>query len=727
MAQRSTFRTPADARMILSSLFWMRASLLVVGIMAVGLTLAGIVPFVQNFGEVCQDADCINSLQMRSAQADVLERVGLTPTAYSIYLVIWELALAATFAAIGLLIALRSSDRVALFGAIFLMAFIVTGLDMAAELSRDYPIWEWPTNTVEALGNVTFLIFYYLFPNGRFVPKFAVALAIAWALLNLTWLVFPEAPFNAIYPGNTTPPSTILVFGIFTLSGILAQVYRHTRTSNTTERQQNRLILFGIGAAFIGGLLRFVPPEVSSQVNDTAFAGMIYRIVALPLSAILVAAVPVLIGVSVLRYRLWNINVFINRTLVYAVLLTSVAGIYVLMVGALGQIFQSIGNVFFATLATGIIALLFNPMRLRLQRAANRLMYGEQNDPMSVLTGLNRQLESSLQPGTALYTIVQTVSDAMRLPYASIALRGEGSDDFRTVAEYRSRQLSEGEDKTISFPLVYQGETIGQLRVAPRQPGEGLTSADRQLLQDVSSQASVAAQTVRLTQELETRVRELQESRSRIVTVQESARREIASHLHGRAQGRLLLTSAKLQKALTDAGESSEIAGPIQDAIRDIDQVINDELRVLSRRLYPSILDLGLIPGLESLGDQFAEAFEVQVSADEALQDEELDNPGMMPHQVRLAGYRVAEEALANAVKHAEASRVEIRIERSEDGALTLQIVDDGKGFDASSVSTGLGTATIYDQIGAVGGEVSIRSVPGEGTTVMATLPLARG
>ena len=92
-----------------------------------------------------------------------------------------------------------------------------------------------------------------------------------------------------------------------------------------------------------------------------------------------------------------------------------------------------------------------------------------------------------------------------------------------------------------------------------------------------------------------------------------------------------------------------------------------------------------------------------------------------------MAGYRVAEEALANAVKHAEASRVEIRIERSEDGALTLQIVDDGKGFDASSVSTGLGTATIYDQIGAVGGEVSIRSVPGEGTTVMATLPLARG
>ena len=269
-----------------------------------------------------------------------------------------------------------------------------------------------------------------------------------------------------------------------------------------------------------------------------------------------------------------------------------------------------------ATLTSGIITRLFNPMWLRLQRAINRLMYGERNDPVAVLT-----------------------------------------------------------------------------------------------------------------QELEAKVKELQESRSRIVTVQEGVRREIASHLHGRAQGRLLLTSIKLQKALTDAGESSEIAGPIRDAIRDIDQVINDDLRVLSRRLYPSILDLGLIPALESLGDQFAEAFEVQLSVDEPLQDEELDNPEMMTQQVRLAGYRIAEEALTNAVKHAEASRIRIRVDRPINrpghGVLTLQIADDGKGFDASAVTTGLGTATIYDQIGAVGGEVTIRSVPGEGTTVTATLPLA--
>ena len=269
-----------------------------------------------------------------------------------------------------------------------------------------------------------------------------------------------------------------------------------------------------------------------------------------------------------------------------------------------------------ATLTSGIITRLFNPMWLRLQRAINRLMYGERNDPVAVLT-----------------------------------------------------------------------------------------------------------------QELEAKVKELQESRSRIVAVQEGVRREIASHLHGRAQGRLLLTSIKLQKALTDAGESSEIAGPIRDAIRDIDQVINDDLRVLSRRLYPSILDLGLIPALESLGDQFAEAFHVQFSVDEPLQDEELDNPEMMTQQVRLAGYRIAEEALTNAVKHAEASRIRIRVDRPINrpghGVLTLQIADDGKGFDASAVTTGLGTATIYDQIGAGGGEVTIRSVPGEGTTVTATLPLA--
>ena len=136
----------------------MRASLLIVGALAVGMTLGGIIPFIQNFGEVCQDTDCINSIQMRPPQADVLDRVGLTPTAYSIYLAFWELMLAATLAATGVLIALRNSNRVALFGAIFLMSFMVTGLDLTTELSREHPTWDWPSNALQALGNVMFLV-----------------------------------------------------------------------------------------------------------------------------------------------------------------------------------------------------------------------------------------------------------------------------------------------------------------------------------------------------------------------------------------------------------------------------------------------------------------------------------------------------------------------------------------------------------------------------------------
>ena len=173
--------------------------------------------------------------------------------------------------------------------------------------------------------------------------------------------------------------------------------------------------------------------------------------------------VPVFTYIAILRYRLYDIDVVINRTLVYGALTACVVLIYALSVGTLGALFQTRGNLGVSLLATGAVALLFQPLRERLQRVVNRLMYGERDEPYAVVSRLGRRLEATLAPDAVLPTVVETIAQALKLPYAALLLN-EGNG-FRTAASYGSPT---GEPE--SLPLVYQGAEIGRLVVAPRSP-----------------------------------------------------------------------------------------------------------------------------------------------------------------------------------------------------------------------------------------------------------------
>jgi hypothetical protein len=177
------------------------------------------------------------------------------------------------------------------------------------------------------------------------------------------------------------------------------------------------------------------------------------------------AGIPVAIGFAVLKYRLYGIDVVINRTLVYGALSACVVGIYVLAVVALGALFQVQGNLAVSLLATGLVAVAFQPLRGRLQRGVNRLMYGERDDPYAVVSRLGKRLEAALAPDTVLPTLVETIAQALKLPYAAILLKE--AEGFRTAASYGSPR---GEPETL--PLVYQTEEIGRLALSPRAPGE---------------------------------------------------------------------------------------------------------------------------------------------------------------------------------------------------------------------------------------------------------------
>ena len=221
------------------------------------------------------------------------------------------------------------------------------------------------------------------------------------------------------------------------------------------------------------------------------------------------------------------------------------------------------------------------------------------------------------------------------------------------------------------------------------------------------------------------RAEELQLSRQRMVTVQESVRRDIAQQLHGSVQNKLIILLHRLAE-LERVTSSTELAEEIGGLRQKLAELLESQVRSISHRLYPSILRRGLVAALRSLVDQLEAALPIEMELDEALVQHERANPKLIPEQVRLAAYRIAEEALTNADKNARASRITMTLRLSTQGWLRLTVQDNGQGFDLGSVSGGVGLLMMQDYAEVVGGRCVVHSAPDEGTEVTAILPLAR-
>ena len=219
---------------------------------------------------------------------------------------------------------------------------------------------------------------------------------------------------------------------------------------------------------------------------------------------------------------------------------------------------------------------------------------------------------------------------------------------------------------------------------------------------------------------------ELQRSRQRLIAVQERARRDIAAQLQEGVQAKLLLLKGHLQAFSKEISPPSEASGLLREAIDGLTQEIEQQVGVLSRQLYPAILSRGLVPTFQSLMDPFAGLVAIELELDPELTRREQADSGSVLAQVGLTVYRIAEEALANVVKHSHASQVTIRLDPPRAGWLRLTVRDNGDGFDVKSTPLGLGIATMRDYAEAEGGECVVQSSPGGGTAVTAILPLVR-
>jgi signal transduction histidine kinase len=415
-------------------------------------------------------------------------------------------------------------------------------------------------------------------------------------------------------------------------------------------------------------------------------------------------------GIAILRYHLWDIDILINRTLVYGSLTALVVTLYVVIVGSLGALLQTGGSLPVSLLGTGIVTLSFQPLRERLQRGVNRLMYGERDDPYAVLGRLSERLEVVVASQSVLPTIVETVADAFKLPYAAIALK-EG-EQFPIAAEHmRSSMLVRKTDGDMEIlPLVYQLETIGQMILAHRAPGEPFSQTDRRLLETIARQAGIAAYNVRLTQDL-------QRSRERLVTAREEERRRLRRDLHDGLGPVLAAMSFKLDAVHNLADRDATAVKKMMVELKTQMQEVLADIRRIAYDLRPPALDeLGLVGALNAYIAAHNQVQGLQITL------EAPESPAPLPAAVEVAAYRIALEAMTNVSRHAGALHCFVRL--SLPGDLCLEVTDDGRGLP-HIVRSGVGLTSMRERAEELGGTCCTEALPQGGTGVMARLPLS--
>jgi signal transduction histidine kinase len=625
-----------------------------------------------------------------------------------------------TFAMVGALVATRHARNPV--GWICLVVAVLTALTLfafsyqmaaeagylplrASEVARWLVSWLWIPGTILP---ITFLLL--LFPDGR-LPSVrwrpvgwaaglgiaAYTFGIALHPLPSTELVPTPNPFSI--PGSTAVLDGVIVAANILMAigavGSLAALVVRFRRSHGTERAQLKWLAYAGTVTLLGSIVIYVMYAIwpnDPLIYEVMLIGVMATTTALALAA----------GIAILRHRLYDIDLVINRTLVYGALSAAIAGVYLLVVGGLGLLLQARGSLALALVGVGSVVIVAQPVRDRLQRAVNRLMYGERDEPYAVLSRLGQRLEATIAPEAVLPTIVETVAQALKLPYVAITLRRD--DVVTTVAEHGQPM-----GDLIHLPLVYQSETIGQLSLSPRGPGEAFSAADRRLLDDLARQAGMAAHEIGLNVAL-------QRSRERLVTAREEERRRLRRDLHdglGSQLAALHLRAGTLRRLIppelpaADAG-MLELQSEIHAAIADIRRLVY-ELRP------PALDELGLGGALRSLAAQCStqNGLQVQVEAPEKVPP--------LPAAVEVAAYRIAQEALANVVRHAQARTCQVQLRLA--GSLCLEILDDGIGLPVAR-QPGVGLRSMRERAEELGGTCSIETASANGARVMLRLPL---
>ena len=412
--------------------------------------------------------------------------------------------------------------------------------------------------------------------------------------------------------------------------------------------------------------------------------------------------VPLALAAAILRHRAFDIDVVVRRSVVYGALSLSIALVYAVTVAGFRALLG--GSEFAAQLlATGASALVALPLRDALQRGASRYLFGDRDDPARALARFGERLEWTIDPVEIPSVVVRVIADSLHLPYA--ALRVGRPDASRVVAEHGAP----GPGETMALTLVYAGESVGELVVAPRSADDPFSDADLRLLAAFARQAGPAVHAVGLTVALI-------DSRERLVAASEEERRRIRRDLHD-GLGPTLAAIGMRAETAASLGRSDPPA-----AERELAQLREDasgalvEIRRLVDALRPPALDeLGLVGAIRQQAERLGPTPRVTVESTAEL--------GALPAAIEVAAYRIAVEAVTNAVRHSGARACVVRIGGRPGAELTVDVADDGRGI-APGAEPGIGLASMRERAAEVGGILHVERVAERGTRVMARLPI---
>jgi signal transduction histidine kinase len=592
----------------------------------------------------------------------------------------------------------------------------------------DVMAWVWAWVGIPPLFATPALLFL-LFPDGRPLgPRW-------WPVVWLTGVTTGAVAFDAaLSPGPLGDPpfdEVVNPFGVeggggdvlaaLSLLGWLGMVVSilaaatsmvlRLRRSRGLERQQLKWVA-SAAALFVLACLVGVPSYFAGL--DT-FGGLII------VAAFM--AIPIAAGYAILRHRLYDVDLVINRALVFGALAAFITAVYVGIVVGVSALIGRAGdpNIALSILATAIVAVAFQPARVRAQRLANRLVYGKRATPYEVLAEFSEQAASTLATEEVLPNVARTVGEGTGAERSDVWVRS-GSElrlaaSWPGFAPYAPRRITLDNGKlpdSLSIegavPVRHQNELLGALSVVKAR-GEALSVAEQKLLADLASQAGLVLRNVGLTAELLARLDELTASRQRLVSAQDEERRRLERNLHDGAQQHLVALKVKLNLAARQT-EDPQLKDKLISLQADTDEAV-EALRELSRGIYPPLLaEQGLAAALEAQARKSPVAVRVEAAGD-------LDR---YPQDVEAAVYFCCLEALQNVAKYADASTVVVRLFEA-DGKLCFAISDDGAGFDPEATPRGSGIQNMIDRVEAFAGRLEVTSSPGVGTSVRGELP----
>ena len=621
-----------------------------------------------------------------------------------------------SFPAVGIIIlARRQGNRV---GWVLFGIGIAIGVGLAAtEVGRLLSVTRGADGTIVFLagdggikvGLALVAILLLVFPDGRLPTarwRWVLRLLLGMAAVTLAASFLatgrPDQGHLPVSPLAWTAGGPIVNFidgrpGLAVYSLLLlccaAAPFMRYRTSGEQVRRQLKWV------AWSSGIFAFAEVVTNSVALTPALPGWVKAALLVP-PAIAGVAVAASIGIAVLRHRLYDIDAVVSRTLAYGALTALIVAAYVAVVVGAGAFIRSWSgsNLLLPILATALVAIAFQPMRMRLERLANRIVYGTRATPYELLSRFTQRAAAEYPDERALERLAQALGDGLGASAVSVHLAGQTGGAHNVAAAWPPGSTHSAAWVLASAPVVDAGEAIGELKVWRATP---LSQTEQRLLDDLAAQASLLIRNVRVTAELRLRLDELRASRQRLAVAQDDERRRIERNLHDGAQQQLIAIAGRLglaegrqldpQTARLFAELKLEVASAL------------DDLRGIGRGLYPPLLaSQGLRPALAAL----ARRAPLPVSLDVSTK--------RFDRTLEAAVYFCVSEALQNACRHSGATSVDIRVALTED-RVSFSVRDNGCGFGkrestSQRASSGGGLQNMADRMAAVGGGLNVAS-----------------